>query len=100
MEKETGLHAPHDAIRGMLAENGLAPEESGGKRRGRIRYERMHSPLRHTDYKQLDDGRRFLRHEDDASRFVAWRGAFKEATTENAMTVPEGAVKRHGNPPP
>ena len=59
----------------------------------------MHSnSLWHTDYKQLDDGRWFLCYEDDASRFVTGWGVFREATTENAIIVLEGAIKRHGKP--
>ena len=53
--------------------------------------------LWHTDYKQLYDGRWFLCHEDDASRCDRM-GAFKEVTTENAIIVLEGAIKRHGKP--
>ena len=48
------------------------------RRRKRIRYERERpNSMRHTDYKQLDDGRRFLCYEDDASRFVTGLGVFQ-----------------------
>lgn len=100
IEEETGIHIPHNTIYEILMENGLASEESGRKKRRKwIRYERTHSnSLWHTDYKQLDDDRWFLCYEDDASRFVTGWGVFKEATTENALTVLEGAIKRHGKP--
>jgi putative transposase len=100
IEKETGIHIPHNTIHEILMENGLASEESGKKKRRKwIRYERLHSnSLWHTDYKQLDDGRWFLCYEDDASRFVTGWGVFKEATAENAIIVLEGAIKRHGRP--
>ena len=100
IEKETRIHIPHNTIHEILMENGLASEESGRKKRRKwIRYERMHSnSLWHTDYKQLDDGRWFLCYEDDASRFVTSWVTFKEATTENAIAVLEGAIKRHGKP--
>ena len=52
----------------------------------------------HTDYKHLDDGRWFLCYEDDASRFVTGYGMFEHATTENALTVLEEAIKNHGKP--
>ena len=44
------------------------------------------------------DGRRFICHLDDASRFVAAWGAFPEATAENALAVLEEAVQNHGKP--
>ena len=100
IEKETGMHIPHNTIHEILMDNSLASEESGKKKRRKwIRYERMHSnSLWHTDYKQLDDGRWFLCYEDDASRFVTGWGVFKEATTVNAIAVLEYAIKHHGKP--
>ena len=41
----------------------------------------------HTDYKLLDDGRWFICHLDDASRFVTGWDIFEQATTENALKV-------------
>ena len=100
IEKETGIHIPHNTIHEILMDNSLASEESGKKKRRKwIRYERVHSnSLWHTDYKQLNDGRWFLCYEDDASRFVTGWGVFKEATTANAIAVLEDAIKRHGKP--
>ncbi len=78
IEKETGIHIPHNTIHEILMDNSLASEESGKKKRRKwIRYERVHSnSLWHTDYKQLNDGRWFLCYEDDASRFVTGWGVF------------------------
>ena len=47
---------------------------------------RKHSnSVRHTDCKQLDDGRRFTSYLDDASRFIAGWGAFDVATGKHAV---------------
>ena len=73
------------------------PKKSG--RRKWVLYERTHSnSMWHTDYKQLDDGRWFLCYEADASRFVTGYGVFEHATTENALTVLDDAIKSHGKP--
>ena len=64
-----------------------------------MRYEREHSnSLWHTDWKQLDDGRWFLRYEDDASRFVTGYGVFENPTAENALAVLDAAIRDHGRP--
>ena len=56
-------------------ENMAETHPEKGKRRKWVRYEREHSgSLRHTDRKLLDDGRRFLCCEDDASGFVTGYG--------------------------
>ena len=84
----------------MLIDNDLAREERKKKQQRKyIRYEREHSnSMWHTDYKQLDDGRWFIAYQDDASRFITGYGVFGHATTENAITVLEEAVKNHGKP--
>ena len=85
-----------------MVENGLASKERKKKQRRKwVRYERTYSnSMRHTDYKQLDDGRWFLCYEDDASRFVTGWGVFKEATTKNALKVLDQAITSHGKPAP
>ena len=74
-----GIHIPHNALHRILKGADFAdtqPKKS--RRRKRIRYERERpNSMRHTDYKQLDDGRRFLCYEDDASRFVTGLGVFQ-----------------------
>ena len=100
IEAKTGIHIPHNTIHHILLENGLASEERKKKQRRKwVRYERTYSnSMRHTDYKQLDDGRWFLCYEDDASRFVTGWGVFKEATTRNALKVLDQAIISHGKP--
>ena len=46
----------------------------------RVRYEMTHSnPMQRAGCKRLDDGRRFMAHQDGASRFIAGFGVFGEA---------------------
>ena len=100
IKSETGIHIPHNTLHKMLKDNDDAttqPKKSA--RRKWVRYERIHSnSMWHTDYKQLDDGRWFIAYQDDASRFVTGWGIFENATTENAVTVLEQAISRHGKP--
>ena len=94
------IGVPHNAIHRVLKEKGMAVEHpKKGMRRERIRYEKTHSnSLRHTDYKLLPDGRWFMAHRDDASRFIAGCGVFDEATGKHALEVLEKAVAEHGRP--
>ena len=100
IEKGTGMNIPYNRIRRILRDVDLASERpKKSKRRKWIRFERIYSnSMRHTDYKQLDNGRWFLCYEDDASRFVTGYGVLEHATTENALTVPENAIRNHGKP--
>ena len=94
------MNIPYNRIRRILRDEDLASEQpKKSKRRKWIRFERTYSnSMRHTDYKQLDNGRWFLCYEDDASRFVTGYGVLEHATTENALTVPENAIRNHGKP--
>lgn len=100
IEKQAGLHIPHNTLHKVMLDSGLASEEPGKKQRRKwVRYERKHSnSMWHTDYKQLDDGRWFVSYMDDASRFITGYGVFESATTENAIRVLEEAIKNHGSP--
>ena len=49
----------------------------------------------HADFKQLEDGRRFLGYEDDASRRW-WFGIFAHATSASALAVLDAAIKTRG----
>ena len=95
-----GINISQRGIHRVLLEAGSAerqPKKSG--RRERVRFEREHSnSVRHTDYKLLDDGRRFIAYQDDASRFITGHGVFDRATAENAISVLENAVVTHGKP--
>ncbi len=73
------------------------PENPG--RRKWVRYERAYSnSMWHADYKLLDDGRWLVAYQDDASRLIVGHGVFDRATAENAASVLESAVSRHGKP--
>ena len=86
----TGRHTPKAMGRG---------EPKKGAGRGWVRSERTHSnSLWHAGYKRLDDGRRILCYEDDASRFVTGYGVFERATAQNALAVLNEAIKNHGKP--
>ena len=100
IKASTGIDIPCNTIHKMLRDENLAPENPKKSRRHKwIRFERTHSnSMWHTDYKLLDDGRWFLCYEDDASRFVTGYGMFEHATTENALTVLDEAIKNHGKP--
>ena len=100
IERDTGIHIPHNTIHDMLKDEGMANTESkkSGKRKW-VRYERTYSnSMWHTDYKLLSDGRWFIGYEDDASRFVTGYGVFGGATTENALNVLDEAIRNHGKP--
>ena len=94
----TGINIPCNKIHQILRDEDLVSEHPKKSRRRKwIRFERTYSnSMWHTDYKHLDDGRWFLCYEDDASRFVTGYGMFEHATTENALTVLEEAIKNHG----
>ena len=53
----------------------------------------------HAGFKQLEDGRRFLGYEDDASRRW-WFGIFAHAMPASAPAVLDAAIKTHGKPAP
>ncbi len=83
------IRVPRNTIRRVPKEEGMAaerPEKSG--RRERIRHGRtLSNSPRHADHKLLPDGRRFVAHRDDASRFIAGCGAFDEAAGKHALEV-------------
>ena len=54
--------------------------------------------MRHTAFKQLADGRRFVGYEDDAARYLPGHGVFDEAATANALAVLHAAIAKHGRP--
>ena len=98
--KRSGTAVPKGVAHAILREYGEAVERKRKQaRRRRMRHGRKHSnSMRHTDYKRLDDGRRFTSYMDGASRLIVWRGAFDEATGKHAVEVPEEAMSKHGKP--
>ena len=100
IERNTGIHMPHNDIHRVLRDEELAernPKKS--RRRKWVRYERRFSnSMWHTDYALLSDGRWFLAYMDDASRFITGYGVFDKATGANALKVLRDAMARHGKP--
>ena len=98
--KTCGLpHIPHNRIHSILHDAGkVQPLTKKIKRKKWVRYERHKSDsLWHGDYCEID-GMHVISFIDDASRFVAGWGMFENATTDNALSVLEGAVMVHGIP--
>lgn len=95
-----GIKIPHNKIHKILKEAGKALDEPNKQeRRSWVRYERKHSnSLWHVDWTNLDDGRKLIIYEDDASRFITGYGVYDEATLENSLTVFGGAAETYGAP--
>ncbi|MGQ9515472.1 MAG: DDE-type integrase/transposase/recombinase, partial [Thermoproteota archaeon] len=95
-----GKALPHNRIHAVLRKAGRAlPQPSKQKRWRWIRYEREHSmSLWHTDWKPLPDDWWWIAYLDDASRLVVSQGVFKEATTDNSISVLERAIAKYGCP--
>jgi putative transposase len=100
IKAKLALHVPHNRIHMVLRMNHKAtPQPSKQRRRSWVRYERAHSmSLWHMDWKQLSTGEWFLATMDDASRFIVAYGIFREATTENTLTVLKQAIAQYGCP--
>lgn len=98
--RRSGMAVPKGVIHTILRESGDAAERKRKQgRRKWIRYERKHSnSMWHTGYKQLEDGRRLMSYEDDASRFITGWGAFGEATAGHAIEVLDAAMAQYGKP--
>ena len=96
----TGINIPRCVIHKILRDDDLAKKEpKKGQQHKWIHYQRKHSnSLWHTDWKLLDNRRRFICHQDDAFRFVVGHGMFEYATTENALLVLEDVIKNYAKP--
>ena len=88
----------------IMRDNGLVvPSAARSKKRKWVRYERMYAnAMWHTDWHEMKDlrfrGFKLVTYLDDSSRCVTGAGVFKEATSENAVRVLRGAVRRFGTP--
>ncbi len=99
-----GIHINHNRIQRVLRMNGLSSEPPRRWiRRKWVRYEREFSnSLWHVDWYEMKDvrwkGQWLIVYEDDASRFIVGYGMFREATSNNAVTVLKDATARYGKP--
>lgn len=88
----------------IMRENGLVtPSPAKSRRRKWIRYERRYSnAMWHTDWHAMKHprfrGLNLITYLDDASRCVVAARLFREATSENAVTVLREAAGRFGTP--
>ncbi len=87
-----------------MKSNGLVVDPPAkSKKRKWIRYERIYSnAMWHTDWHVMNDQRmrnlNLITYLDDASRCITGAALFREATSENAVTVLRQAVSRFGTP--
>ena len=95
------IRIPHNTTRRVLKKGMAAEHPKKSRRRERIGREgtRSDSP-RHAGYERLPDGRQFVAHRDDASRFIAGHGAFEEAAGKHAPEAPWWAMAERGRPAP
>ena len=89
IERDYGIHIPHNRIHRILLEEGLAKEEKNKKKRRKwIRYEREHSlEAIHMDWHERENGEKTCIIEDDASRAILGGGEFKHASEKNSIAV-------------
>ncbi len=100
IEEEIGIHISHNTIYRILKDEELVENQpKKAKQRKWVRYERRFSnSLWHTDFKQIYDGRWFVSYQDDASRMIMGFGVYNEPTSDHAIKVLEGAIKKYGKP--
>ncbi|MDE0526732.1 MAG: DDE-type integrase/transposase/recombinase, partial [Thaumarchaeota archaeon] len=100
VREEIGIHIPHHVIYRILKDEEIVENQpKKARQRKWVRYERRFSnSLWHTDYKQLHDGRWFVSYQDDASRLIVGFGVYDEPTSDHAIEVLEGAIRRYGRP--
>ena len=96
IEHKYGRHIPHTAIHQFLLQNGLASENKRKKKRRKpwIRYEREHSlSLVHLDWHTSKfNGKKVCAVLDDSSRRILAGGEFDLETTENSISLFQGAL--------
>ena len=91
---------PHNRIQKILTEAGISrPLNKKIRRKNWVRYERKHSnSLWHADFSEPEDRKQVIAYIDDAARKIVGYGKFDNATTDNALLVLDGAIKRYGKP--
>jgi putative transposase len=89
IDREDGIHIPHNRIHRFLLEEGLAhPNERKQRRRRWVRYEREHSlSAGHIDWHDSNDGKAVCAIEDDCSRKILAYGEYSSQDTENSKEV-------------
>ena len=98
IERDYGIHIPHNRIHRILIEEGLAKEESKKKRRRKwIRYERKESlEAIHMDWHERENGEKTCIIEDDASRAILGGGEFEHASEKNSIAVFKNMMDVYG----
>ncbi len=98
IERDYGIHIPHNRLHRILLEEGLAKEEQNKKKRRRwIRYERKHSlEAIHMDWHERDNGKKVCIIEDDASRAILGGGEFAHEYEENSIVAFERMMEEYG----
>lgn len=94
-----GRRIPHNRIHRILLEAGKVRESVKKIRRKKwVRYERRHSnSLWHTDFCEIE-GKQVIAYIDDASRYIVGHGLFESATTDNALSTLDSAIRGNGTP--
>ena len=104
MLKKEGHDISRSRVYRIMKSNGLVIHSPAKSRKRKwVRYERLYSnAMWHTDWHMMKDSRmkdlNLITYLDDASRCVTGTALFKEATSENAVTVLRQAVGRFGVP--
>ena len=97
IERDNGIHIPHNKIPRCLLKEGLAKENPNKKNRRKwIRYERKHSlSATHMDWHEGLNGIKVCAIEDDASRKILVGEEFEHAYEENSILLFEKLVKEY-----
>ena len=102
--RRDGCNIGYNRVYHVLKSNGLVTSSPAkSKQRKWVRYERIYSnAMWHTDWHVMKDSRmrgmNLITYLDDASRCVTGAALFKEATSENAVTVLRQAISNFGTP--
>ncbi len=104
ISRDSEINISYRKLRYVMASLGLSQEEIRKKNRRKwVRYEReFTNSMWHTDWYQIKDkrweGKWLIMYEDDSSRFITGHGVFDAATSHNAVTVLERAIRQYGKP--
>jgi len=95
INRQHGIHIPHNHIHKILKSNNKAKDEPNKqKQRKWVRYERKHSlSLVHVDWHEYGD-KQVIAYLDDASRMILAVGVFDSANVENGKYILDQAVKK------